>query len=391
MPINLLRLLQRPVQTLQHFTTTTSILLCGSVSSCGCVVATGGLVLFFTIVVTVVVPKFQSLFGDIHGRYHRIAGGVLLIWLLIGCVTVVTYHIGPQSLHTPRLLHDDGTTTTNNNVEEWQPPPPPFLERNHFQKWNFAYDVVLGILGILATWTAAIDFPHRYVSNQPGQSGTLSERTIVTQAEMIEHLFYQFLNLVQALYLHFLASEWAQPMFNKRLIRWIALFLVTSPWLVRGCFPVHSFHQNWKLSTKEKQSNSHELLLYKIKKAQYLFYKHVILNGINLSIILTAKDQSLVHTLAWRVFWICLNTSYVMEFFLQTLVKRHVMTQFTMLSLNRLLMLVSTVAAIHSIWRVVRWDLSLMSFLLNWINRKHDLINVMFIGTLAMIATIIEQ
>lgn len=63
-----------------------------------------------------------------------------------------------------------------------------------------AYDIILGILGTTATLTAARDFPHRHVINRPGESGTLSHGA--TQSEMVEHAFYQFLNLWQALYLH---------------------------------------------------------------------------------------------------------------------------------------------------------------------------------------------
>ena len=156
------------------------------------------------------------------------------------------------------------------------------------------------------------------------------------------------------------------------------------------------------LTRTQQQHEEIALLLYKIKKAQYLFYKHVILHGVNLTVFLAAavddddEDRSppqLVRTPAWRVFWICLNASYVMEFFLQSLVRRRVMAQSTMLALNRLLMAVSSVAAVQSVVRLgrrqgqfaVRWDLCLASLVLNWVRRKHDLVHTMLIATVAMV------
>ena len=44
----------------------------------------------------------------------------------------------------------------------------------------------------------------------------------------------------------------------------------------------------------------------------------------------------------FRLYWLGLNAAYVMEFFLQTLVKRRYITQGRMLRMNQFLMLVST-------------------------------------------------
>jgi len=326
-----------------------------------------GLALFLCTVTAIAVRHFGTLFWDAHGWRHRLAGGLHLVWLVVGAFFITT---------TP------ATATT-----------------------TLMYDVVLGGLGITATVTAALDFPHRYVSNAPGQSGTLSERAMVTQHEMLEHAFYQCLNLCQALYLHAAAATTtgSASSFAFWDTRWMALLLVTAPWLVRDVFPVHSFSQNWKQLQLNNESTTTTIsALYKIKKIQYLFYKHVVLHGVNLTIFLAESSCStnpqqaatlpaLVHTTAWRVFWICLNASYVMEFFLQSLVKRHVLAQPTMLALNRWLMLVSSLAAAQALlWSnttSIRWDLCLASCALNLLHRKHDVLNTMLIGTVAMVAT----
>jgi len=374
-----------------------------------------GLAIFLGAVVAIALRHFGTLFWDHHGWRHRVAGGLLLAWLVVGCV-------GCCCLRIPQQQQQDESLASYP------------LETDAPERYNsvalffLIYDVALGVLGITATITAALDFPHRYVSNAPGQSGTLSETAMVTQAEMLEHLFYQCLNLCQALYLHVTAyyNDYYYRKQQKQQVpvvllwetRWLALFLATAPWLVRHRFPVHSFSQNWKNQKKlefSTQEDSHPdtqqhqqqeeiaLLLYKIKKAQYLFYKHVILHGVNLTVFLAAavdddnnyrsQPQQLVRTPAWRVFWICLNASYVMEFFLQSLVRRRVMAQSTMLTLNRLLMAVSSVAAVQSVVRLgrrpgpfaVRWDLCLASLALNWVQRKHDVVHTMLIATVAMV------
>ncbi len=238
------------------------------------------------------------------------------------------------------------------------------------------YDVVLGCSGMLLTYTAAQDFPHRTIRNAPGQSGTLSEKATVTQAEMMEHLLYQFLNLWQALYLHSISY------LSQYSMRWCALLVVTAPWYFRHYLPVHSFQQNWQ-TTPLQQRTTMETILYKVKKGQYLFYKHVVLHGLNLT--LCVKPVAMTNAPEWRIFWLCLNTSYVMEFFLQSLVKRRHMDQSTMLLLNRWLMLVSSVASLRAVLTVVRWDLCALSLLLQFRNRHHDVLNTMLIATAAIV------
>jgi len=66
---------------------------------------------------------------------------------------------------------------------------------------------------------------------------------------------------------------------------------------------------------------------------------------------------------------------------LQSLVKRQVLSQSTMLALNRLLMAVSSLAALQSIVGAVRWEACFLSLVLNFVNRHHDLANTMLIGS----------
>lgn len=283
----------------------------------------------------------------------------------------------------------------------------------------FAFDMILGILGVGATLTAAKEFPHKHVKNSKGQSGTLHQKAIVTQSEMIEHVFYQGLNLVQAIYLHAIQhsrqdrDQEESSLFPAKTVANLGmLFMATSPWLVRRrFFPVHSFSANWKLhevSKGEEESTSFcnqatrtterqkdlEIILYKIKKWQYVFYKHVILHGVNLYVaVVDSGESNLPYSYSWRIFWLLLNTSYVMEFFLQSLVKKRrptILKQSTMLVLQRWLMFCATVASMvvllqlcsnHRIWLPA---LSLASLTLNFNRRGYDVSNTM---TVAIIAT----
>lgn len=72
-----------------------------------------------------------------HGRRHGVAGLVYLIWLLVGFVQI-------------------------------------FVEAPYLNL--ILYDVVLGLLGITLTLTAAADFPHKNIKNAASgsrQAGTL--------------------------------------------------------------------------------------------------------------------------------------------------------------------------------------------------------------------------
>lgn len=322
--------------------------------------------LFLLVVLILSIIHRDDLFFKSHGRSHRFVGGGLLLWLFVGACCC---NVSPT---------------------------------NSF--FAFSFDVILGCLGFITTMTAAKSFPHKYVRNEKGQSGTLHENAIVTQSEMIEHAFYQGLNIAQSLYLHSL--QWIRPESkNERMTRLVLLMLVTSPWLVRQKMPVHSFSDNWKIYSLHrgddiKSKYEIEVVLYRIKKAQYLFYKHVILHGINIYMAVasisspTMKFKAPPYSLAWRIFWLHLNTSYVMEFFLQSLVKRKtIIRQSEMIWLQRWLMMSASVGATVVLWEIiVNHDdeahgngmllpvISTTSLILNFAHRHHDVFNTMAIA-----------
>ena len=76
-----------------------------------------------------------------------------------------------------------------------------------------------------------------------------------------------------------------------------------------------------------------------------MVYKHALLHGLNASI--ACSGAAIAEERSFRLYWCCLNTAYVFEFFMQTLVKRQYMSQTWMLVLQNVLMLVSTVAALQ--------------------------------------------
>jgi hypothetical protein len=258
-------------------------------------------------------------------------------------------------------------------------------------------------MGLSATLSAARDFPHRRIVNRPGESGTLSNVAIVTQSEMVEHSFYQGLNLWQAVYLH--VVTWAGWNSIRGSMGWrlVALWLVTCPWMFRKWFPVNSFSANWTTtaevhhndqdekvhyirigdnSTKNEQTSTIKQM-YQIKKWQYVFYKHVVLHGLNISMAFPeepTQELAMPTTSEWRIFWLCLNTSYVMEFFMQSLVKRGVLSQSLMLVLQWILMISSSLASVAAVMWRVRYDVVLVSLMLNFLHRGHDVVNTMIVG-----------
>jgi len=340
--------------------------------------------------------KPNKLFFDKHGRRHRLLGGINLVWLLIGISNLIVYQ---PTTYIATSDHDDVHIINRKII-------------NSYAIQCLSYDIILGILGILSTLTAARSFPHRYITtNLKGESGTLSNHAIVTQSEMIEHSFYQIVNLCQAVYLHLItywmatdassSSVVSSMAYNSRLM---LLLLVTLPWAVRRKFPVNSFSANWtteqqqlnetsdkkvKAGTK-RSSNNHINNMYRIKKWQYIFYKHVILHGLNISIAFPKGGISnfkyvdtdhlpLPLTTEWRIFWIALNTSYVMEFFLNSLVKRGILSQQYMMILNGLLMCSASLAAVCAI-SSVRLEAAMLSLLFNFGHRGHDVINTMTVA-----------
>jgi len=128
---------------------------------------------------------------------------------------------------------------------------------------------------------------------------------------MVEHAFYQGLNLAQVLYLHIV---WRLP--SQHLRAALAL-VVAIPWWFRGRFPVNRFSDNYR---SEGTARTVVGVMYRVKKWQYLAYKHVLLHGLNVTVAMTGVR--LAGTPAFQLYWLLLNTAYVMEFFLQTLVRR---------------------------------------------------------------------
>lgn len=267
------------------------------------------------------------LFAPKHARNHRLAGLLLLVAHLANLPLLL---LGPDA---PLALAG-------------------------------AMDLLLPALGLLATLTAAADFrkAHARVSNVG--SGTLEQSATVTHAEMVEHAFYQLLNLVQVCQLHALASAALRRQPRARALLALA---ATSPWLVRHRFPVNPFSANWT-----RGQRGLEPVLYRIKAAQYLLYKHALLHGLNASAA-AAAGAGLARAPGFRLYWACLNLSYVSEFFLNTLVKRRYMSQPAMLVLQNALMLASSLAALDTVVRHVQPVTAALSLVFNLCARGHEL------------------
>lgn len=114
-----------------------------------------------------------------------------------------------------------------------------------------------------------------------------------------------------------------------------------------------------------------------------VFYKHFLLHGLNVSAALAPPSRgALAAAPFFRHYWLLLNTSYVMEFFLQTLVKKRYMAQATMLRLQQLLMAASSAAALR-VLRGVSLPLAALSLALNFMHRGHDFANTAVLVALA--------
>ncbi len=268
------------------------------------------------------------------------------------------------------------------------------------QVW--AYDAGLSSLGVAVTLSAASGFGHRAVRNEA--SGVLDEHATVTHAEMLEHSFYQALNLVQVSFLRapaleplrehetahhsaivhcmqvsFLHAAALGPLREHAPARVAMALLATMPWRLRARFPVNSFSKNY---SQPGRGGKTPLIraLYRLKKYQYLLYKHALLHGLNASVAVTGwaaprAPAGLANAAHFRLYWLCLNTAYVMEFFMQTLVKRGYLEQTCMLLLQQLLMLVSTSAAVQ-VLEAVRLVPALLSLGLNFARRGHEVSNM---------------
>jgi hypothetical protein len=277
----------------------------------------------FSCLLLAAVAVHPRMFTRQHGRAHRLMGSAHLFLLALGLADVVAY-TAPQPL---RFLLSD---------------------------------LLLCVSGTALTLTAASGFGHRNVKNTA--SGALEKHTTISHAEMVEHAFYQALNGVQIVYLHTL------PHMHGYAARSMLCMAATAPWLVRHLFPVHSFRSNYVGRPLTRES-----FMYWVKKWQYVLYKHVLLHGLNICAAMRGGIDASSRT--FRLYWLCLNASYVLEFFLQTLVKRGYLRQGRMLALNALLMGASTLAAVP-VLLAVHPLVAAGSLALNFWRRGGDVSNV---------------
>ena len=232
-------------------------------------------------------------------------------------------------------------------------------------------DATLFVSGLALTLTAHRDFAKAHEHAERRQlgvrSGVLHAKTAVTGAEMLEHAFYHVVNGFQIAYVHCVAQPWfARASVETRAA---ACLLATSAWTARGRFPINSFSNNYRDGMRDFES-----CMYRVKKWQYVLYKTVLLHGLNVSLAMRPVD--LISLQEFRSYWFCLNAAYVLEFFLQTLVKRKYLRQRTMLVLNLALMLISTLAVVPVLRIAVEPHAAAMMFALNFLNRKRELENV---------------
>jgi hypothetical protein len=227
------------------------------------------------------------------------------------------------------------------------------------------FHVLLGVVGVALPLSAASEFGHHNVKNVA--SGTLDPHATVSRDEMIEHSFYQALNVVQIVMLHISATDWF--VHSSIVVRGSLCLLSTSPWLLRSRFPNHSFSANY---TRIDASRSAIVAkLYRLKKYQYLLYKHVLLHGV--SVMASLGSVRYINSPLFLTYWLVLNQSYVMEFFLQTLVKKRYMHQNEMLIHNSILMLVASYCAVRVLLIDVRvCVVGAISLILNLIWRAND-------------------
>ena len=139
-----------------------------------------------------------------------------------------------------------------------------------------------GLLGTALTLSAAFDFQRAHAHVQNRASGALEQDATITYSEMMEHSFYQMLNIAHIVFLHGMCRV------DNTLARAAAVVAVTTPWLLRHKFPVNSFSANYRKEPGGLEGSGAEARLirgmYRTKKMQYLLYKHVLLHGLNISV-----------------------------------------------------------------------------------------------------------
>lgn len=310
---------------------------------------------YFAWVLSVVAPHAPRLFAPRFGRGHRLAGAAHLVLLLVGVADLLA-----------RVSQASFGASARPPLDLVALP----LGRARVSG-AFLYDALLGVSGCALTITAASDFgiPRARLRNRA--SGALDDDQTVTREEIVEHLFYQVLNVTQMVFLR-LAPIVAAT--HGRSGACASLALATAPWLFRSAFPVNRFSANYRRreplvadvadagnALRSERSAGRTTVvssfrikrLYRLKKAQYVFLKHVLQHGLNAGVVVAATrassssspPSSLADTLFFRAYWLTLNTAFVMEFFMQTLVKKNKLSQRTMLRANKMLMFTSSLAA----------------------------------------------
>ena len=287
---------------------------------------------YFAVVLLVSARSRRAFLGK-FGRRHRISGSLHLGVLTLYCAHVVAH----------RKTNLDAATM----------------------------DAMLFVSGLVLTLTAHWDFAKAHEHAERRQlgvrSGVLHAKTAVTGAEMLEHAFYHVVNGFQIAYVHCVAQPWFVR--SSAETRATACLLANSAWTARSRFPINSFSNNYRDGMRDFES-----CMYRVKKWQYVLYKTVLLHGLNVSLAMRPVD--LISLFEWRAFWFLLNAAYVLEFFLQTLVKRKYLRQRTMLVLNQALMLISTSAVVPVLRTAVEPHAAAMMFVLNFLNRKREMENV---------------
>ena len=233
----------------------------------------GGLLLFAGIVVAFAAAHAGKLFGPRHAQQHRTMGAVHLAVLTVGAVDA------SRAL----VLGRDAA------------------------RLGLAYDVALGVSGVLVSVTAARDFgaahdETRFVKNKA--SGTLEDHATVTRGEMWEHSFFELLLLCQIVYIHAVcALTRADP--DDVALRALALLLVTGPWHFRYLVPVNSFSKNFA----DKESAWTLIgVMYRLKKWQFVAYKHVLCHGLNITLALRGSE-GLAQDPSFRFYWMAVSWS----------------------------------------------------------------------------------
>jgi len=306
-----------------------------------------GMITFAFIVAGYVLYNWRGLFVPWHARRHRLMGVVYFAFLVFGAIDASRGLVG------------------------------------HPSRCGLVFDAGLGVAGVLIAVTAALDFGQahdetRFVKNKA--SGTLDDKATVTRGEMWEHSFYQLLLLAQICYVH-AVGYFTRTEASSMAPRLAGLFLVTFPWHFRHLVPINSFSKNY---SDEQSAFTLIGVMYRIKKYQYVFLKHVLIHGLNITLAVHG-NTGLASQPLFRFYWNIVNWSYTMEFFLQTLVKKKRMQQAHMLWLQKLLMALASVSAVSVIY-IVDPVAAAVSCFLNFTHRGHEMVNVSAATAATMLA-----